>query len=252
MCLILFAYQYHAQYPLIVAANRDEYYQRPTLACHWWPEHPDLLAGKDALAGGTWMGVTRQGRFAAITNVRDNGNKASHNSSRGHLPIKFLTSHSTTDKFHPHLVSTAKGYQGYNLLYGRPDNLWYFSNRNNVPQPVSPGLHGLSNATLDTPWPKVSAGTNRLRTILAEEQPDIDAIFTMLESREIADDNELPDTGVGMEFERVLAPAFIESADYGTRSSQVMLIDHQGLVSLHEQQRAPLRSPLQSFRFRLT
>jgi len=252
MCLILFAYQSHSQYPLIVAANRDEYYRRPALAGHWWPTHPDLLAGKDLGQGGTWMGITRRGRFAALTNVRETGIQGKAFRSRGEIPLNYLEETSSLKHFARQLSHTANLYRGYNLLFGGLDNLCYFSNRTNGLQEISPGVHGLSNATLNTPWPKVSRGIARLREALLEPEPGIETIFSILESRDIAGDDELPDTGVGIELERLLAPAFIESPEYGTRCSQVLTIDKDNKVTLHEKQRAPIRGPLITHRFKIT
>ncbi len=252
MCLILFAYHYHPRYPLIVAANRDEYYRRPTQSCHWWQERSNLLAGKDLMAEGTWMGITRQGRFAAITNVRDTRQRSSPKYSRGKLPLSYLTESIGPQQFYSQLITSATDYQGYNLLFGSADELCYFSNRSAHLSPIEPGLHGLSNASLNTPWPKITTGLAKLQQILTTEEPDVNAIFRLLETRIIANDSELPDTGVGIERERLLAPVFIESADYGTRSSQILLIDKNKNVRLYEKERAPIKGPVKSFNFHIS
>ncbi len=252
MCLILFAYQSHSRYPLIVAANRDEEYQRPALASHWWQENPDLLAGKDLSQGGTWLGVTRQGRFAALTNVREATAKAKTVRSRGELPLAYLDQAPSPLDFSRQLLHTADTYRGYNLLFGGPDSLYYFSNRSAGLEAIPPGVHGLSNAALNTPWPKVRQGVARLRRVIQAADPPPEEIFRILESRDIADDDQLPDTGVGIDLERLLAPAFIQSSAYGTRSSQVLLFGRDQRVTLHEKQRAPQRSPLITHQFELT
>lgn len=251
MCLILFAYQSHTQYPLIVAANRDEYYRRPALASHWWSTHPELLAGKDLSQGGTWLGITRQGQFAALTNVREATIQGKTYRSRGEIPLSYLGESPSPTSFTQQLSETAGHYRGYNLLFGGLDKLCYFSNRTTCLQEIPPGVHGLSNATLNTPWPKVSNGVAQLHQAIREPEPNVETIFGILESRAIAEDDQLPDTGIGIELERMLAPAFIQSPEYGTRSSLVLTIDKDNQVTFHEKQRAPVRSPLITHRFKI-
>ena len=237
MCLILFAYNKHPQYKLVVAANRDEFYDRPAAPMAFWTEAPKLLAGRDLKAGGTWLGVTRSGRFAAITNFRDPAAVKTDAPSRGHLVSDYLLGNDSAKVYIDKLSPIADRYNGFNLLAGDEAGLWYFSNRGGAPRPLAPGLYGLSNHLLDTPWPKVEVGRRRLRTILESLSDDIninreneytrlsEQLFDMLQDRAVPADEELPDTGIGRDWERQLAPIFIESPRYGTRSSTVLVLD---------------------------
>ena len=160
MCLLIFAHRVAQHYPLVLAANRDEFHTRPTAQAHFWPQYPEMLAGRDLEQGGTWMGITRQGRFAAITNYRDPARTAPAPRSRGELPLQFLVSDNAPAVYLEELRNRAKDYAGFNLLLGDGENLWYYSNSaaNNDPRLLPPGIYGLSNAQLDTPWPKVEDG----------------------------------------------------------------------------------------------
>ncbi len=251
MCLILFAYQCHPDYPLVLAANRDEYYQRPTQPAHWWEEAPELLAGKDLQAGGTWMGVTLSGRFAAVTNVREPWRKTESATSRGQLPQHFLQQEISAEAFIKQLERSRDRYNGYNLLFGQIDELHYFSNRN-PQQRLQPGIYGLSNASLDTAWPKVKRGKELLRRQMPQSKLTTDRLQTILTSTEIAADEDLPATGISLEWERLLSAICIQGEIYGTRSSTVLLIDQQGRVSFHEKQIAPHNSTETRIDFELT
>jgi uncharacterized protein with NRDE domain len=246
MCLILFAYHSHPVYPLILAANRDEFYQRKTLNAHWWSECPDLLAGRDLEAGGTWMGVTRTGRVAAVTNVREPQMTSPAPCSRGLLTRRYLEEDLDDERFSGLLQQTQDQYRGYNLLFGNFSKLHYYSNRGNKPALLSPGIYGLSNAQLDTPWPKVQQGKKSLIKLLDTSRLDTEKLHTILESKEIVVDNLLPSTGVSLDWERKLSAICISGPDYGTRSSTVLLIDQQGSVQFHEKILAP--EPAREFR----
>lgn len=250
MCLILFAYQLHPNYPLVLAANRDEFYQRPTEPVHWWLETPDLLAGKDLQAGGTWMGLTRSGRFAAITNVREPGRKTEQAKSRGLLPLDFLQGDVSASDFSAQLEQSRDQYNGYNLLFGEIGDLHYFSNRHSQ-QSLQPGLYGLSNARLDTGWPKVERGKEMLRQKLAQQKLSTDELQQILATTDIAPDDQLPDTGISLEWERLLSAICIQGENYGTRSSTVLLVDKQGHVCFHEKQIAPHNSSESRIKFKL-
>ncbi|NOY13675.1 MAG: NRDE family protein [Deltaproteobacteria bacterium] len=251
MCLILFAYRYHPQYPLIVAANRDEYYTRPTAPAGWWPEHPDLLAGKDLQAGGTWLGITRRGRFAAVTNVREPLKATGRELSRGHLPRDFLQTDASNEQFGRHLMQGRSDYRGYNLIFGQPDRLHYYSNRSAKPLCLEPGIYGLSNAALNTPWPKVETGKQQLTALLCHPQIVVSALFELLSSTQIAADHQLPDTGVSLDWERRLSAIRITGPDYGTRTATLLLVNAQGQVDFFEQQVAPQPRAPNSFSFLL-
>src|SRR5690606_11146339 len=232
MCLILFAFQAHPDYPLVVAANRDEYLDRPTEPARFWEDHPDVLAGRDRVKGGTWMGITRRGRFAALTNFRDPFASVKNKKSRGLLVRDYLTSEIPPRIYLEKLSKQRTSYPGFNLLVGTPWELWHYSNQNDKISPVEPGIHGLSNALLDTPWPKVVKGRERLTACL--RNPDPSLLFELLADEEPAPDEQLPDTGVGLEMERLLSPAFIRMPGYGTRSSSVLIIRAKGDVTFIE------------------
>jgi len=252
MCLILFAYKYHPHYPLVVAANRDEFYQRPATSAHWWREEPSLLAGKDLAAGGTWMGITRTGRFAAVTNIREPDAPLAAPESRGLLPLNYLAQDVSAEDFADKLLINGSNFHGFNLLFGNSDNLYYLSNRHGYQQ-LQPGLYGLSNATLDTPWPKVVTGKQMLAEQLQSEKLSANNLLQILACEKIAADKYLPRTGVPLEWERLLSAICISAPEYGygTRSSSVLMIHRQGEVSLQEKTLAPLPSKDRAFTFQL-
>lgn len=233
MCLILLAHGAHPDYPLVIAANRDEYYRRPTAKAAFWQDYPHILAGRDLECMGTWLGVTRQGRFAAITNFRDPRERKIDAPSRGTLVSEFLASKREPREYLEEVAARASDYKGFNLLVGDIDNVFYFSSRAGQVQEVSPGIHGLSNHLLDTPWPKVARGKLRLRAALADE-PSLESLLDLLHDREPAAETELPDTGIGTPMERVLSPALIVSPQYGTRASTAVLFGGDGSVSFSE------------------
>jgi uncharacterized protein with NRDE domain len=243
MCLILFAYHVHPAYPLILLANRDEYYLRPSQPAHWWQQHPELLAGRDLRSGGTWLGVNRRGEFAAITNVREGPPGEGSFRSRGLLPLSYLTRQESSTAFSQTLVTSPHHYRGYNLLYGSLKQLCYFSNRQGNPTELKPGIYGLSNALLETPWPKLLRGKELLALQLARPEPVIDDLFRILADEKVASDDQLPQTGISIDLERRLSAICIRGKDYGTRSSTIVTISCKGRLTLHEQERAPQRGP---------
>ncbi|WP_043931455.1 NRDE family protein [Bacillus sp. EB01] len=227
MCLILFAYKVHPRYPLIVASNRDESYERPTAAAHFWEDQPHLLAGRDLEKLGTWMGVTKLGRFAALTNFRDPKEmKATGQLSRGELVADFLRGKASPENYLKAAAQKGSLYPGFNLLAGDQSNLYYYSNIEGVIREVPPGIHGVSNHLLNTPWPKVERGKKGLESILDKEGAALKiALFQLLKNTDPAEDADLPDTGVGLELERMLSPMFIRSKGYGTRCSTILLME---------------------------
>lgn len=237
MCILFVANQQRADMPLIIAANRDEFYSRPTEAAHFWPQHPQLLAGKDNEAGGSWMGVTRQGRIAALTNVRSPNARRENARSRGELVTDYLTSPDTIDVASQQLRRSRENYQGYNLVFGSVRQLVVYNNIEERLEPLNPGVHGLSNATLNAPWPKVTRGMQALSDYCAHA-PSIhaDDLFTLLRDDKQADDNVLPDTGISKDWEKRLSSIFIQSPEYGTRSSTLILIDSRNQLYWHEKQ----------------
>ena len=235
MCLILFAHQCHPEYKLIVAANRDEFYERPTLPAGWWDEHPDLLAGKDLVGKGSWFGITRTGRFAAITNIREPDRFDKNAPSRGPLVTNFLTGNMPPAEYAAGLLQHSEAYNGFNLLVGDLEDLYYVSNRKAAVEKLPAGIFGLSNDLLDTPWPKVENGKRNLKNLIrGGGYPDPNKLLDQLYDRNIAPDAELPKTGVPLEWERSLSAVFIESPRYGTRCSTILLINSDKEVFFKE------------------
>jgi uncharacterized protein with NRDE domain len=233
MCLLFFAANQHPDYRLVIAANRDEYYRRPTDTARFWADAPHVLGGRDLEQGGTWLGITRDGRWGAVTNYREVGVKQ-HNSSRGHLIRDYLVGGDAAEQYIDKIRHRADRYAGFNLIIADATRVTYYSNRGGDPRVFNEGVYGLSNHLLDSPWPKLTEGKNRLMEILVRDgDPDADSIFLLLGDQRMAMTG-LPDTGVGDELERLLSPAFISSGDYGTRSSTVILVDQENRVQFIE------------------
>lgn len=222
MCLILFAHRAHPDYPLLLAANRDEFHQRPTAPARFWEEHPDVLAGRDLQAGGTWMGVSRRGRFAAITNFRDPAQTGPAPRSRGELPLNFLLADIGPEQYLRELQGKAGEYAGFNLLLGEGDALWYMSNSGALdargPRELPPGIYGLSNASLDTPWPKVELGKQVLAQSLLGTISHC-ALQAVVGDRNLAMREQLELQGLNGEMDELLSAQFIVNASYGTRAT---------------------------------
>ena len=238
MCLLIFSYGVDPRYPLVLAANRDEFHARPTDAASFWPEHPEVLAGRDLEQGGTWMGLTRKGRFAAITNCRDPARTAPAPRSRGELPLGFLTGSVDPEAYLSSLLAIAHEYAGFNLLVGTADNLWYYTNspsaQQREPALLAPGLYGLSNAQLDTPWPKVALGKQRLQTLLGRDALSHDELEAVVADRKLADPRALRQLGLTDDMAQVLSSQFITTASYGTRSSTTLWQDSAGQAHWRE------------------
>jgi uncharacterized protein with NRDE domain len=231
MCLLLFALQSHSHYKLIVAANRDEFYNRPTAPAQWWKESPFLLAGQDVKEGGTWMGITRQGKFAAITNYRDDTPRNEDSPSRGFIVKDYLTENLATLDFLKKLERSASKFNGFNLVIGDINQIYFYSNRQEKIELLSPGLYGLSNGLLNTPWFKVTKGREKLRQILTRDgMLTRENLLDLLQDRAMAPEDRLPKTGVSKEWEKILSPIFIASPLYGTRSSTVLMVDRENQV----------------------
>ena len=235
MCLIIIAYRAHPTYELLVAANRDEFHDRPTAPLAFWGDSPQVLAGRDLKEGGAWMGITCAGRFAALTNYRDPGHVLLNAPSRGHLVSDYLQGVESARDYLDRLTSCAAAYNGFNLLLGDETGLYYYSNRAGEVRALTPGLYGLSNHLLDTPWPKLERGRRTLRQVLDHEfDPTPEAFLHLLADRTPAPDAELPNTGVPLEWERWLSPVFIDAPGYGTRSSTVLMVDNGGRARMVE------------------
>jgi uncharacterized protein with NRDE domain len=233
MCLALLALDAHPRYAVAIAANRDEYHARPTIRATWQEEN--WLGGRDLEAGGTWLGVTRSGRFALLTNVRDPARKHPHAPSRGLLVPKVLSD--PADDVPQSLASVRESgarYNGFNLLAGTPREAAWTSNYSDGVRRLQRGLFGLSNALLDVPWPKIMRTRAALAAWVGRGDADVEPLFAALADRAMAPDPELPSTGVPLEWERRLSAPFIVSDGYGTRSSTVVTIDRDGHVRFIE------------------
>jgi uncharacterized protein with NRDE domain len=241
MCLAVIAWQSHPDYPLVVAANRDEFYARPTRPAAWWGQAVSLLAGRDEEAGGTWLGVNRRGRFALLTNVRAPSERNPHAPTRGALVVSALQSTGPITTWLQNLAARSHAFNGFNLLVGdalaapgREPGLHYHSNRlGEAPRRLEPGIYGLSNAFLDTPWPKVTRAVARFACQLAS-RVDPDALLALMADRALAPDSALPATGVPLEWERVLSAIQIRANGYGTRATTVITVRSDGLVDFVE------------------
>ena len=233
MCLILFAWRKHADYPLIVIANRDEFYARPTRDAHWWDD-ADILAGRDLEAGGTWLGLNRRGHFAAVTNVREPGGMTPGRKTRGDLTRNYLAGSDGAEAYLQRLAAHDQDYAGFNLLLGDASGLWFYSNREHAIRPVEAGVYGISNGAFDEPWPKLSTGKDELEALL---DGDIDTaqLMEILTDHRIAEDHELPSTGVALDIERLLSSRFIRSQDYGTRACSVITVHRDQGIQFCEQ-----------------
>lgn len=224
----------HPKYALVLAGNRDEAYARPTAPAQFWDDAPEILAGRDLKAGGTWMGVSRSGQWSVITNIRDPQTRREDAPSRGHLVSDYLKSgQGPVDYLHT-IAPDADRYNGFNLIVGDVDTCAYLSNGRNGVEEVESGIHGLSNAVLNDAWPKTQKAKASLRELTQTEEVSPDALLAILDDREPFPAERLPDTGVGKEIERMLSPLFITSDAYGTRASTVLLISHEGRVDFIE------------------
>jgi uncharacterized protein with NRDE domain len=243
MCLIVFAWRVIPAVPLVAAANRDEYYQRATAPAAAWPEHPQIYAGRDLQAGGSWMGIAQPAaeggpsRFAAITNIRAPSEHRHDAPSRGHLVADYLAGSMTPQEYVESIRAGAAAYNGFNLVLGDRDTLIWFSNKGGDDprngQPLEPGVYGLSNALLDAPWPKVLKTKAQFASLLCLGAPE-EAFFEMLSDTTPAPDQRLPETGVPLDLERMLSAVRIESPSYGTRTSTVVKLYADAPATLHE------------------
>lgn len=223
MCSIFIAFEVHPKYRLIVAANRDEFFDRPTAAAGYWDDAPGVLAGRDLRGGGTWLGLGANHRFAAVTNYRDPAAPTGR-LSRGKLVRDFIKGVDSPEPYLAAIADRGAEYSGFNLLVSDSRSLWYFSNRGGAAQKLSSGIYGLSNHLLDSPWPKVVTGKSAMASALVDQsEVRIDQLFALLANDAQAPDHELPDTGIGQEKERALSPIFIQTPGYGTRSATVVL-----------------------------
>ena len=256
MCIVAFSWNPDSETPLLLAANRDEFFERPTQAMHWWP-NTDVLAGRDLKSGGAWLGVTRSGRFAMITNIRNPALRRADAPSRGELAREFLEGNASPADF-AHAANARKGgYEGFNLLCGevspQTSDMWFLNSTESAPRQLGANLYALSNATLDTPWPKLTRIKQGFRHALAEKdiQARDERLLRLLHNTTQPRDDQLPVTGVPPDWERVLGSIFIRSETYGTRAStlvrlhptsgQITEISHQAHAASAERRDFTLR-----------
>ncbi|WP_062261587.1 NRDE family protein [Endozoicomonas arenosclerae] len=249
MCLISLSWQPDAQYPLILVANRDEFYERPAKTVHFWEDNPEILGGRDLEAGGSWLALSRKGRIAAVTNFREFPIRPGV-LSRGALVSDFLSSELSPKEYLSQIHSAADQYSGFNLLVGDASGLYYYSNRMGSVVSLKPGFHALSNHLLNTPWPKLERVRQGLEQHLEQHQkPEPDDLIAMMHNGTKAPDDQLPETGVGQEREKFLSSCFIASENYGTRNTSVLILDRQGRLSWTEQMYQPKGEDGQKFQF---
>jgi uncharacterized protein with NRDE domain len=233
MCLVLVVWRAHPLYPCLVAANRDEFHARPAARAEWWPDHPHILAGRDLEAGGTWLGVTRAGRFAALTNYRDPEQRRAAVPSRGALVTSMLESGASVAEGLTHLRAVGRDYNGFNLIFSDGERLGIYESVRGDGRELGPGIYGLSNHLLDTPWPKVQNAKTRMQAALSD-LTDTAPLLDLLRDDRAASDAQLPRTGVSLDWERLLSSAFVRARDYGTRCSTIIRIEHQGRAYFDE------------------
>jgi len=250
MCLLVLAYRVLDDCPLLLAANRDEFYDRPAAPAQFWPEAPQLLAGRDLLAGGTWLGVTRDGRFAAVTNYREARTDAPPPRSRGDLARDYLLGETSAADFVQSRPAHAHDYAGFNLLCGDRQSLWWYSNRGGPPQRLAPGIYGLSNDLLDTPWPKVLVAKAALAGLCEHGAPPADALLDLLQDRRTHPATADPAIGLDTALAQALSAVFIDTPRYGTRCSTALRVSADGRAQFVERRHAPERGESQ-FHFSL-
>ncbi len=225
MCLLFLSIDNHPNYKLILAGNRDEFYDRRTAPTQFWEDHPDILGGRDLEAGGTWLAMTRTGRIGMVTNYRDPQNINPTAPSRGHLVSNFLEGDEPPDQYLHRISAIGKAYNGFNLIVGEAQQLWYYSNYREGVERLAPGFYGLSNHLLETSWPKVLRGKQKIKPLLDKAVIDPEALLDVLYDDAIAEDALLPNTGLALERERALSSMFIKTEGYGSRCSTVVLVD---------------------------
>ncbi|MBM6615122.1 NRDE family protein [Desemzia sp. RIT804] len=244
MCNIGLQLQQNNTYKFIFAANRDEAYMRPTKAAHFWPDRPELLAGQDKLKKGTWLGITKQGKFAALTNCRQTSSdhstetsfEKSFSTSRGTLVKNFLIGNQTASEYAAELIDTRDHYDGYNLIFGNilEGNFLHYNNFDHQLTTVSPGTHGLSNASLDTPWPKVKKVITGMKQLDGDKGQVTTQLFALFADETVAEKENLPNTGLPFEFEQAASAVFIRTKEYGTVGTTVILVDQENKVTFTE------------------
>lgn len=237
MCLIAFAHQVHPDYPLILIANRDEFYERSTRKAQFWIEegYPTILAGKDLVGKGTWLGVAKTKKWGALTNYRDLNNLKENPPTRGMLVLDYLKSNQTPKKYLEEIQPKAHEYDGFNLLLGMQNKIYHYSNVSNLITEIPPGVHSLSNALLNTPWRKAESLKIELQKEILGKKWTKKSVLNLLLDETKAANNELPKTGLNYEMEKAVSSRFIRTEHYGTRCSTVLIVDSHNKISFLEQ-----------------
>ena len=240
MCLIIFAHKAKCGFPLILAANRDEFFSRPTQQAAFWKlgdNQPSILAGKDLLAGGTWLGLSNSGHFSAVTNISDQSSEQAPR-SRGELPLDFLESGASAEDYARSIPGKFQQYAGFNLLLGDENNMYYLNNRENLVYELKPGIYGLSNGLINSAWPKVNRGRKELFLLMQNSNSlNTDELINMMNHRELPTDENLADTGVYPESGAALSSAFILNTNrgYGTMCTTAIIASQEGEFWFSEQ-----------------
>ena len=238
MCIVFLAFKQHPNFPLLIAANRDEFHRRPSRPLHCWEISSDLFGGRDLEAGGSWFMASRQGRFATVTNIRQ-GKPQPGKLSRGDIPLGFVSSQCPAS-YLAQLREQSAEYAGFNLLAGAGDSIWYLNSQTNHLRQLEPGIYGLSNAQLDSSWPKVELGKQHLSRLLSRSAPPTaESLFALLNNKQQANHHQLPKTGLATEWEQLLSAIFIQHPEYGTRCSTLLLRDNHGRSTLIERNYSP-------------
>ena len=238
MCVVALAWNAHPRWRLLLAGNRDELHARPTAPLARWPD-AGLLAGRDLQSGGTWVGLDRRGRMAVVTNVRDGFAQPHLGPSRGALPVAFLAGIPNAAATTAELIANAERYAPFNLVLADAEACWHIGNHPLQREVLTTGVHGISNGRLDAPWPKTRYLIAALRTWIDAGDDDLQSLWDAMADERIAMDDALPDTGVGIELERKLSPAFIRGEAYGTRASTIIMVDREGRGFIHERRFGP-------------
>ena len=238
MCVVALAWNAHPRWRLLLAGNRDEFHARPTAPLEPWPD-AGLIAGRDLQSGGTWVGLDRRGRVAVVTNVRDGLAPPHVGPSRGALPVAFLDGAPDAATTTSALLAEANDYAPFNLIIADADGCWHLGNHPLQREALTPGVHGISNGRLDAPWPKTRHLIAALRTWIDAGSDDLQSLWNAMADERIAPDAELPDTGVGIELERRLSPAFVRGEAYGTRASTIIAVDRDGRGFIVERRFGP-------------
>lgn len=244
MCLITFAYKVHPKYKLVLAANRDEFYGRASRDAQFWDDegYPMLLAGKDIEAGGTWMGANKHGKWGALTNYRDPQLVKANPPSRGELVLDFLKNEKLPNQQLDQIKLSASNYNGFNLLLGDSKSLYHYSNVNDTTTKIESGIHGVSNALLDTSWPKLDQAKTDLEKIVNNESFMTEQLFDLLKNEQKPPIEQLPNTGIPEEWEKAVSSVFIKTENYGTRCSTLLLIDNDNKGTFIERRYDPRTS----------